>query len=1471
MSAEAPGHRLAWRARQTLASYDANDAEILACIEHALIHFPDDSHLHLSKLACLRAAGRRQERLALLKSLCDRPDVDPVFWQQYAEELSVDARERESVSYLLQRALRYRPRHAGTYLDLAHLLWDQRHRQDALRVYRIAACLDDKDERLARSYFQASRHLRKTSQVIQFLRNRFCRFGRHSSQPARTLFWAYCQLEQLADAFAVLKAAVKLRPEDGELLLFAAQQYGNRGDFPRAVVLLKAARDKVPAASLHRTAANLSELQGDRPRALGSWQDVLALEPLALDAHRAVARLSAETHSRAAALQHLQRICTRFPHHYALHRLWIEWLRDDGPAALEPVLRSMITFHPADAWARRELALNLGAQGYLESAFAELDAAYKFDPTNPHHYACRGRLCVRAGKVEEAHQAFRQAIYLSVDCEPAISDWVASCPSQAEKREALAFITQELVRQVSLGNGLMKFRDTAREALDPDELLGTLEKIWQARPDVWHAWSALIRQRVDLERLDDALLLAREATARFPLQPRLWLDLALVCQAGMDQRGEIEALQQAIRIDPSWGIPIRQLVAVQERLGHLSQARTLLEQAVARTPLDAANHGALAELLWKMGAKPAALSQVQKALRLDPDDAWAWKSLRDWASALHCPAVATEFARELTNRRGGEARSWLMLARMLTRPSDKAERLAALDRALALNPRQVDACDLKAEWLARDRRFEEALDTCLNKSWGRQVPFVLRGRAAWIEAERARIPEAIVRMRALLTEDPHYVWGWQQLADWYHRQGNANGFLEAAEALVRIAPQNPVAHGYLGKARLQQQDRAGAKAALRKALELAADYGLAANLLFDEQLQDREWDHAAETLDLLKLHHPDEFTLAREVLLAARQRDHATACRCLKQLCLQPSEASWPLETATQAMVEAGWTDSLKQVLHQASESAQVHPLALFLCVEHWFEHEVDEHALPAATEIEEHLALLDRVLALRPHEVRTLELKAVILSRARRYDEGLAPCQTRGEDGEIPIRLRGRAAWIEAQRERLPEAIAQMRQVLSEDPLFYWGWQQLADWYAATHADDELLTVAEKLVDLAPNDPVPYGYLGEAYLRKADRGAARESFHRALELDPAYLRAGLGLFDEYLIEADFAAAEQLLENLLRQSSNASVLFRAIQLAVKMGDLDTALNRLNRLLTTSETHAELIDRVTTILKEAGGDEQVDQVLDRVLASPDVHPHVGSLWVQRRLRHGEPDWNSIMKCLDELVGRGEVGRHALIRYTDHLAERKRRKELRRCVQRYREFLRQCTWSWSRIGSALGIAEDHVESVRWLNDWERRPEVDSRTLLAHALHLRTLGWDAEANRVHGQAVAHSGAVDTIACHQVWLALDEALSGNPPSARAHLATLDPAVLDPDHVYLHALLEAILLVQEANPSERTVAFDTARQRFEGTSVDQFRLDHREAILPTYRRAVRRLAQEVGGMRARMWSWWRCRHPNLPKQRDRT
>ncbi len=498
----------------------------------------------------------------------------------------------------------------------------------------------------------------------------------------------------------------------------------------------------------------------------------------------------------------------------------------------------------------------------------------RLDPENPSYFYTFGHVCHKADQVAEAKAAYEDAIRRTVDNEVAISELVALAHGEEEKKEVLQFIADEFKEQETFGDGLLTFRDQAVNILEPDDLLRILRDLLDDRTEIWQCWSTTIQQLVISQRLEEANELAKEAVTRFPLLARLWVDLAEVRQNQGDQEGQIEALRQAVAVAPGWNFAARELAEALEADHRAEESRVVLEQAVARSPLDPVNHGYLADNLWNANEGKEALDRLKIALKMDPGYDWAWRALGNWADRVEPPEDPIDTAREVANLRPGDPRAWLALVRLLQGPEHNQEVLDALDKAILLNPRSIEGYDLKAERLAEMGRFDEAKSTAMPVIFENDPPMVLQGRAAWVEARRGRLDVACREMRAIVTLEPNYYWGWQQLAEWYNETGKSQEYLEAAEKLAELRPDSPVALAMRGEAKLRNEDREGGKSDLRKAQKIAPDYSFAGMLLFDAYLEDEEFDNARMVLAVLQEHIGDSgrpYVAARHAQLAVRR------------------------------------------------------------------------------------------------------------------------------------------------------------------------------------------------------------------------------------------------------------------------------------------------------------------------------------------------------------------------------------------------------------------------------------------------------------------------------------------------------------------------------------------------------------------------------------------------------------------------
>ncbi len=1130
LEAQHPEHLVTWTGRRLLEGYDGDVSGLLASVEKILSRFPKDPRSQHAKVAYLRDLGRRDERLAALKEMAESKKADPAFWLQYAQELADDAREHLRARMLLAKAIRWNYGYPANYTALARLEWSAGRFDRALELDRFALCLEDKDENLARTYFQSARVLGKTDEALAVLRKRFERFGAKSMLSARTLYFALIDLERVDEAMAVLLRGLELRPTDGELMAFIGESYLVRGKLAEAREYLERARGVCQVAMWARFMAGLARQEHDLPRARDLWLQVLETEPLAIDVHRNLAQTIADMEGRDAAVAHLREWCDRFPHHFTLAQMLLDWMREDPASVREPVVRRLIGIHPANAWARREYVILLCDVQRHDEARPELALAVQLEPNTPGTCMTSAYFYRGIGDNARARKACRNAIAISVDVDIAQQDLLSLCDTLAERREALEFIEGQLIKQVTLGQGLLTFREIAIGTLEADELLASLERGLQARPDLWHAFAAVLRQLTFMARYDTALELGKRAVERFPHQSALWNDLAALHRARRDDAAEIEALERTLVVAPNWTTPRLALAAVHERAGRLDEARRLFDAAIARAPLAGAGHIALAEFVARHDSKEQAREIARHAVRLDPSNEGAWGKFLEWSVQLKSVDDAIALARQMITERPGEARAWLRLAQSLvSRPIDPDpkkdadninETIAAYDEVLKRNPYLVDVHDRKISLLADVNRYDDAIAASRPAVFGDAPPIPLLGRAACIVARRDGLAAAVDAMRQVLTRDRNYRFGWANLADWTQSLGRWDEYLEAAENMLRMDPADVAGLAYRGEAKLKLGRRDEALVDLRRACERAPGYLLPALLLFEEHFSAGELDDAQAVLDRIREHVQNDEINSREVRLAVRRQDTGRAMQILRTLGRAEGEASGPLDSAVGVLEGAGLRDDVVRTLAEMAQDGRSHPCVAILLFER----------TPVGHEdFDERLKLCKRSVDRMGSKLRGLDLMAERLAGAGRHAEALKICRgPASPDAVMP--LAGRAAWIEKQQGHHKAAIKSMRAIVKDNPAYWWGWSQLAMWAEEQGKPDLHLEAAEKLILIAPNDAT--GYIERAIVRvnSGDLAGGREDRLRALTLNPRNVALGHIVIDTSIAERDLAAARKAYE-----------------------------------------------------------------------------------------------------------------------------------------------------------------------------------------------------------------------------------------------------------------------------------------------------------------------------------------------------
>lgn len=1464
-----PNHRLTKFAAIAWARATAHPVLLLDALNDLLADYPHDSSLILSKSAVLRDLGRTRERLDLLTVEGDKTESDAILMQSLAQLLLPEPHRQYDADRLLRRSVRVRPHAAAGYYLLASQRWEHQQFPEAVELYRMAACLDDREEQFAEAYAKAATVVGQSPEPLRLFQQKATRAAQPYPPAVRALYAALFERDEPAQAFAALgKAIEKLQatetppPELGELLLFRAEQRANFARFADAEHDLAAAKPLAPPVLWHRSAARVARTKPDYPAALAALRELVKHDPLSADAHRLTAQLLADTQGRAVARTYLADLVQRFPDMYPLVKLRAEFLYPDQDDAATAATQALIDLCPHDAWANRQLALILADRKRIDEAMAAVNRAAADEPDHPSHFAVLAHVHRRADRIDEALATFRSGLELYPDHDVALFELVQLSRGLKEKKDSLRFIAEQLHAKPHTGDGLLAyFGQSAPLIDDPDELelfAAELDRFLDERPDLWQAWSVNVQAKLMDHQPTEAASLAQEEAERFPLVARVWVDVAETARAAGHADEALDALRQAASVAPAWVPAVREYADALAEANQEAEAIELLERLVARTPLDPQAHWNLAERLWHAGRSRDALDRAKMVVRHDtgtmPRVEVAWPAVMNWSDRLDVPDEPLELARELTRDRAGDPRAWLQLARCLHEPGRTDEALAALEHAIRLDPRNVDAHDQKAERLAFLGRFDEALEAARPSVMAGDMPMLLQGRAAWVEARRGNYAAAIPPMQALVSVDPDYVWGWQQLAEWYNETSRPENYLEAASELARLRPDHPLSLTMRGEAKIQTGDRDGGKADLRDALRVHPGFSPAAQILFDACLADRELREARTALAVLQEHLTGQEVLLKQLQYAARTGDEDGATRAFNEICQTPGEGP-PLfiNLAFAEMHSAGLQERATQALSASWRTDE--PFNPWAAI-YWLDTPAGDGADP-----DERLAACDAIIKAYPQFVLGYDRRAEQLALMDRFDEAAAACAPPQLGPPVPIALRGRAAWVEAQRGDRMKAIALMRQLVTEEPDYSWGWRQLSQWYDLAGKFRDYLDAADHLVRLNPDDPVAHTIRGEARRALGDHDAAKDDYRRAFDLDPTFEAAGLQLIATQLTTNDILGAARTLEVLKEHASGPLVGLRAVQVAARQGDLATARTEFRELCIDPSAGRGLLREAATALTDAGWEAEADEELSIVLADPETTAAASGLWVERMLNIGEGH-RAADRFPAIIETNREAGREAVLTYAWALASAGPPDAATATIQRHADLLRSDDEGWARAGATLAEARNYALAAAWLADWRDRPGCRPWMLRPLAEALRALDRDVDADRLIRAVVEVADGDEVPTEFRAWLAVTAAVEGRTDEASEHLREAD-SFGQPDGVkLLLAMAEAVVMVQQAGPAGKRQAFADAKELLRVAAHACSRRDVPAGAARWYRRVTSRLAADAGTLPAKLWALWQRAAP---------
>jgi predicted Zn-dependent protease len=215
LRAVSPDDRLTKFAAVAWARATGHPVLLLDALDSLLADFPHDPTLVLSKTAVLRELGRVRERDELLKAEGCGADAEPLLMQSLAQALLPDPDRRAEAARLLRRSVRVRPHAAAGYYLLGTLRWEAQQFEEAVELYRLAACTDDREEQFADAYAKAAAVTGHAPEPLRLFQQKATRAAVPAPPAVRALFHALADRDEETQAFAALGAAIgKLEATD---------------------------------------------------------------------------------------------------------------------------------------------------------------------------------------------------------------------------------------------------------------------------------------------------------------------------------------------------------------------------------------------------------------------------------------------------------------------------------------------------------------------------------------------------------------------------------------------------------------------------------------------------------------------------------------------------------------------------------------------------------------------------------------------------------------------------------------------------------------------------------------------------------------------------------------------------------------------------------------------------------------------------------------------------------------------------------------------------------------------------------------------------------------------------------------------------------------------------------------------------------------------------------------------------------
>jgi len=253
--------------------------------------------------------------------------------------------------------------------------------------------------------------------------------------------------DQLPDALAHFREALRINPERGPAHNNLANALAQQGQLPEAIAHYREAiRLRPEVHDFHNNLALALAQQGQLPEAIAEYREALRIHPDDAEIHVNLGLALTQQGQLPEAIAHYREALRIRPDDPDAHNNLGIALGRQGqlPEAVAQYLEAL-RLRPDDPDAHNNLGMALGRQGQLPEAVAQYLEALRVKPDHAEAHNNLGLVLANQGKLEEAAEHFRAAVRANPGSAQAHNNLGMALGQQGELPEAIAHF-REAVR-----------------------------------------------------------------------------------------------------------------------------------------------------------------------------------------------------------------------------------------------------------------------------------------------------------------------------------------------------------------------------------------------------------------------------------------------------------------------------------------------------------------------------------------------------------------------------------------------------------------------------------------------------------------------------------------------------------------------------------------------------------------------------------------------------------------------------------------------------------------------------------------------------------------------------------------------------------------------------------------------------------------------------------------------------------------